>query len=54
MRGYYRRLSSLDFGNVRDRGLIRSFARRYKRESIKRDRAMGRKDRLFAEILAGA
>lgn len=52
MRGYYRRLSSLNYGSVRDRDLIRGFARRYKRECIKRDRAMGRKDRLFAESLA--
>ena len=50
MRGYYRRLSSLDYGSVKDRDMFRGFAKRYKRECIKRDRAMGRKSRLLAEL----
>ena len=34
----HRRLSSLDFGNARDRGIPSGFKRRYKRESDKRAR----------------
>jgi len=42
----YRRLSSLDFSNVRDRGLERSYRRRYIRESVKRERALHSRHRL--------
>ncbi len=51
MCGYYRMLTSLDHGNVKDRDLLRGFAKYYKHQASKRDRALGAKFRLFAETI---